>query len=275
MLSADKLIPLIIFALIMILYILREKESCAREKSVPSFEVGVSSTFGEREIQQDYFGLKVAQGALLMVLADGIGANGEFAAKIAVDTFRELFNDVNSADKPQYFFQRATYAAQRKIMNTLEERQGETSLAAVMINGGQMFYTLAGNCRVTVFRGGDLIPVSEGQTVDVLARHCYREGRISKQETLALMENHRRYNVLGQDSFREIELFDKPILLKPQDLVVLMSAGVFETLRWVELEEVLAKKIPVQNLADEIISLVNKSPKLDKDNASLLVFRQK
>ena len=210
-----------------------------------------------------------------MVLADGIGANGEFAAKIAVDTFRELFNDVNSADKPQYFFQRATYAAQRKIMNTLEERQGETSLAAVMINGGQMFYTLAGNCRVTVFRGGDLIPVSEGQTVDVLARHCYREGRISKQETLALMENHRRYNVLGQDSFREIELFDKPILLKPQDLVVLMSAGVFETLRWVELEEVLAKKIPVQNLADEIISLVNKSPKLDKDNASLLVFRQK
>ena len=275
MLGADVLIPLILFVVIVILCVLREKELRAQEKSEPGFEVGAASTFGDREIQQDYFGVKIAQGALLMTLADGIGANGEFAAKIAVDTFRELFNDANSVNKPQYFFQRAANAAHQKITNTLEERQGETSIAAVILNGGQMFYTLAGNCRVTVFRGEDLIPVSEGQTVDVLARHRYHEGRISKQETLALMENHRRYNVLGQDSFREIELFDKPLTLKANDLVVVMSAGIFETLRWVELEEVLAKKIPVQNLADEIISLVNKSARIDKDNASILICRQK
>ena len=275
MLSADAIIPLIIFVGIVILHVLREQDLRARERAVPSFEVGAASTFGDREIQQDYFGVKNAQGALLMTLADGIGAEGEFAAKIAVDTFRELFNDANSVNKPQYFFQRAANAAHQKITNALEERQGETSIAAAIVNGGQLFYTLAGNCRVTVFRGGDLIPVSEGQTVDVLARHRYHEGRISKQETLALMENHRRYNVLGQDSFREIELFDKPLVLKPDDLVVVMSAGVFETLRWVELEEVLAKKFAVQLLADEIISLVNKSAKLDKDNASILICRQK
>ena len=276
MTGADLFLPAILFVCMIILHVLRENELRKHLKDeMPGYEIGAASTFGDREVQQDYFGVKNLQGVLLMTLADGIGANGEIAAKIAVDTFREIFDDPSSIHKPQYFFRRAANAAQKKITNALDERQGETSIAAVILNDGQLFYTLAGNCRVTVFRDGDLIPVSEGQTIDVLARHQYHEGRISKQETLALMERHQRYNVIGQDSFQEIELFAKPLTLKPNDLVVVMSAGVFETLRWVELEEVLTKKFPVQRLADEIISLINNSPKSDKDNASILICRQK
>ena len=88
-------------------------------------------------------------------------------------------------------------------------------------------------------------------------------------------DRHRRYNVLGQDSFQEIEIFSKPISLLDNDMVVLMSEGVFNTLRWVELEEVLSKKKSVQALADEIINLVNDSPMVDKDNASILICRRK
>ena len=163
----------------------------------------------------------------------------------------------------------------KKITNTLEERQGETSVAAVIVKGDKLFYTLIGNCRVTVFRGGDLIPVSEGQTLDVLARHRYEEGRISKQETLALLDRQRRYNVLGQDSFQEIELFSKPLTLKDDDMVVLMSEGVFNTLRWVEIEEALSQKKSAEKLANDVIKLVNNSPVIDKDNASILICLRK
>jgi len=239
------------------------------------YELGAASTLGTRTVQQDYFGVKNNNGVLLMLLADGIRDKGEIAAKLAVDTFRDLFDDSNAIYKPQYFFKRAANATQKKITNTLEERQGETSIVSVILKGDQLFYSLIGNCRVTVFRGGDLIPVSEGQTLDVLAKHRYEEGRISKQETLALLNRHRRYNVLGQDSFEEVEIFNKPLTLKDNDMIILMSEGVFNTLRWVEIEEVLSKKNPVQTLADEIIRLVNNSPMVDKDNASVLICRRK
>ncbi|MBQ9486932.1 MAG: protein phosphatase 2C domain-containing protein [Selenomonadaceae bacterium] len=274
--STDIVVPAILFLCMVVLHVMRVRHLDPLKRfSGDEYELGAASTLGTRTIQQDYFGVKKNSGVLLMLLADGIRDNGEIAAKLAVDTFRDLFDDPNSIQKPQYFFKRAANTTQRKIDNTLEERQGETSIAAVMVKGYELFYSLIGSCRVTVFRGGDLIPVSEGQTLDVLAKHRYQEGRISKQETLALLDRHRRYNVLGQDSFQEVEVFSKPLSLKNDDMIVLMSEGVLNTLRWVEIEEVLSKRESVQDLAEEIIRLVNNSPMVDKDNASVLICRRK
>ena len=274
--STDIVVPAILFLCMVVLHVMRIRHlNPLKRLSDDEYELGAASTLGTRTVQQDYFGVKKNSGVLLMLLADGIRDNGEIAAKLAVDTFRDLFDDPNSIQKPQYFFKRAANATQQKIENTLEERQGETSIVAAMVKGDELFYSLIGNCCVTVFRGGDLIPVSEGQTLDVLAKHRYQEGRISKQETLALLDRHRRYNVLGQDSFQEVEIFSKPLYLKNDDMVVLMSEGVLNTLRWVEIEEVLSKKNSVQTLAEEIIHLVNNSPMVDKDNASVLICRRK
>ena len=274
--STDIVVPAILFLCMVVLHVMRIRHlNPLKRLSDDEYELGAASTLGTRTVQQDYFGVKKNNGVLLMLLADGIRDNGEIAAKLAVDTFRDLFDDPNSIQKPQYFFKRAANATQQKIENTLEERQGETSIVAAMVKGDELFYSLIGNCCVTVFRGGDLIPVSEGQTLDVLAKHRYEEGRISKQETLALLDRHRRYNVLGQDSFQEVEIFSKPLYLKNDDMVVLMSEGVLNTLRWVEIEEVLSKKNSVQTLAEEIIHLVNNSPMVDKDNASVLICRRK
>ena len=274
--STDIIAPAILLLFMIIFHVLRVRELNPLTRFAgDEYELGAATTLGTRTIQQDYFGVKNNNGVLLMMLADGIRDNGEISAKLAVDTFRDLFNDPNSIIKPQYFFRRAANAAHKKITNTLEERQGETSLSAVMVKGYQLFYMLIGNCRVTVFRNGDLIPVSEGQTIDVLAKHRYEEGKISKQETLALLDRHRRYNVLGQDSFQDIEFLSKPITLKENDMIVLMSEGVFNTLRWVEIEDTLSTNDSVQTLANNIINLVNKSPMVDKDNASILICRRK
>lgn len=273
--AADILISAIFFTAIVILHILRTRELTQNIIAKNDYVIGAASTLGTREVQQDYFGVKKNNGAVLALLADGLGENGEFAAKLAIDTFRELFDSESAALQPQYFFKRAANAANKKIINTLEERQGESSIAAVIIDHSQLFYTLVGNSKIAIFRHGDLIPVSEGQTIDVLARHAYTEGRISKQNTLALLNEHKLYNMLGQDSFQDIEIFDKPITLAENDIVVIMSEGVFNTLRWVEIEKALAKRSSVQILANDIIDLVKRSPMVDKDNATVLICRKK
>lgn len=273
---ADIAIPAALFLCLIILFVLRRRDK--HRQGVPlrnsNCVLGAASTFGTRAVQQDYFGVKELEGALLILLADGIGQHGDIAAKLTVDTFRNLFVNKAILDKPQYFFRRAANASNKIILNTLEERQGESSVAAVIIDKSQFFYMLVGNCRVAVFRNGDLIPVSEGQTIDVLARHRYEEGRISKQQTLELLDKQRRYNVIGQDSFEELELFSKPLKLKKGDLIVVMSEGVLNTLRWKEIEEILEQPQSPQFLAETVINRVDKSPMVDKANATILICRQ-
>lgn len=271
----DFAVPAVIFLCMIVLHVLRTKELKRQGVKLinPKYQVGAATTLGTRITQQDYFGVKELSGALLVMLADGSGEHGDIAAKISVDTFRELFINKAAVDKPQYFFRRAANATNKKILNVLEERQGYSSVAAVVISDSKMFYSLVGNCRVAVFRNGDLIPVSEGQTIDVLARHRYEEGRISKLQTLALLDRHRLYNVLGQDAFQEIELFSKPLAITKKDLLVIFSEGVSNVLRWKELEDILDERESPQILADEIIQRVNQSSFVDKPNATVLICR--
>ena len=263
----DFVLPALIFFCMIILHVLRTRE--IRRQGVklinPKYGVGAATTLGTRITQQDYFGVKELSGALLVMLADGSGEHGDIAAKISVDTFRDLFINKAAVDKPQYFFRRAAHAANKKILNVLEERQGCSSVAAVVINDSTLVYSLV--------RNGDLIPVSEGQTIDVLARHRYDEGRIAKLQTLALLDRHRLYNVLGQDAFQDIELFSKPLTITPNDLVVIFSEGVSNVLRWKELEDILDRRQSPQILADEIIRRVNQSAFVDKPNATVIICR--
>lgn len=271
----DYVIPAAIFFCMIVLHVLRVRQQ--RQQGVkllnPRYQVGAATALGTRTDQQDYFGVKEMSGALLVLLADGSGEHGDLAAKISVDTFRDLFINQAAVEKPQYFFRRAAHAANKKILNLLEERQGFSSIAAVVINNSEMIYSLVGNCRVAVLRKGDLIPVSEGQTVDMLARHRYEQGRISKRQTLALLDKQRVYNVLGQDAFQDIEFFSKPIAITKEDLVVVFSEGVTNVLPWKELEEILDQQEPPQVLADKIIQRANQSPFIDKPNATVMICR--
>ena len=81
--------------------------------------------------------------------------------------------------------------------------------------------------------------------------------------------------MLGRDTFQDLEFFSKPITLKDNDLVILMSQGVFNALSWVKMEEVLNTTNSVQDLANNLINAVNNSPMVDKDNASVLICRRK
>ena len=63
---------------------------------------------------------------------------------------------------------------------------------------------------------------------DKEAEQKFKEGTISREDALALLQNKRLYNYLGQDAFQDIEIFDAPIKIRRGDIVALMSDGVYE-----------------------------------------------
>lgn len=258
--------------LILFLFVFRSLEPKRRMRR--KNPIGSAATIGAREIQQDYFGSALGDEGALMVLADGMGRGegGKIAARVAVEVFLDLYHEYQAFDKPQYYFRRAFNLANHRILTILEERRGMASAAVAMVRDDVLYYALVGSVQVAVYRKGDLIPVTEGQTIDVLARHRYEEGRLSKQTAIRLMEQQRLYNILGTEEFRDIEFFSKPLTLYDDDIVLLMTDGVSHALKWVDIEKALEQGGTPEEMAHRIIEAVDGSTVEDKDNASVLLY---
>ena len=239
-------------------------------------DVGSSMTIGGREVQEDYVGTLATPAGLLAVLADGMGKTygARIASRTAVETCLDLFRDYNAFDNPQYYFRKAFHAANRAILRELgDEGYGAASVGAAMIQDNWLFYAAVGNVKLCVYRGGDLVPVSAGHTLDVLAEEHFQTGKLSREDALAMLENPRLYNYLGQDGFKDIEIFDRPIALQKGDIIVLMSDGLYELIPWKEIEDVLAGGEDCQSMAYALIEKVNQNTAEDRDNASIILIR--
>ena len=180
------------------------------------FRVGRAMTIGTRQVQEDNYGICQGPDAFLAVLADGMGKSygGKVSSRIAVETLKDMFTCYQSAENPAYFFQRSFRMANSAILYELDDGRGGASVGAVLIRDNQLYYAVAGNVKVAVYRKGGLVPLSTGHTIDMLAEGKFMEGTITRQQALELLENKRLYNYIGQDGFEEIEFFDTPVRLK-------------------------------------------------------------
>lgn len=270
--TMEKWVILLIYLLILVLALIRftEKE---KGKVIRRFKVGKAMTIGTRQVQEDDYGICQSSEGFLAVLADGMGKNygGKVSARIAVDTMKEMFANYQAAENPAYFFQKAFRQVNREILNELDDGRGGASMSAVLIKDNFLYYAVAGNVKVAVYRNGNLIPLSTGHTIDVLVEDRFKEGAITREDALTLLENKRLYNYLGQDGFQEIEFFDTPIKLKEKDMIVLMSDGLYEGIQWKTIEELLAGKKKCQQKAYEIVEMINAGSRKEKDNASLVL----
>lgn len=240
-------------------------------------ESGMSKTIGNREIQEDSFGMLESEEGVMAVLADGMGKQfgGKIASQAAVEVFKDIFADRNAFYNPQYYFRRAFQGANREILNLLDAGQGKASVAAVLIRNNQLYYADVGNVKIAVYRNHELVPITAGHTINVLAKKQYSEGKLSRQNAVALLERHRLYNYVGQDGFHDVEFFDTPIHLRGGEYVLLMTDGLYEEARWKDIEDCLEEEGTCQEKAYALVELVNRSKAEDKDNASVVILKVK
>lgn len=269
------LIILIILLIVMLEMIKLFSGMGRHRKDKKRVNIGANMTIGGRDVQEDQYGTMVTEAGTMAILSDGAGKTygGRIASRLVVDTFLDIFQDYNAFHNPQYYFRRAFHCANKEILKAVEdETHGSASAGCALIREGYLYYAVVGNVKIGVYREGTLVPVSAGHTVAVLAEEKFREGRISRQDAIAVLEDQRLYNYLGKDDFKDIELFDEPVRLKQGDIVVLMSDGIYDLLGFKEIEKILEEKTDCQAKALDIIELVNENTDEWKDNASIILL---
>lgn len=271
----DRIIIFIMFLIVMLELTKVFYGMKTHKKGKARIDIGAGMTIGGRDVQEDQYGTMTTEAGTMAVLADGAGKTfgGRIASRLTVEAFREIFQDYNAFHNPQYYFRKAFHSANQEILKALEsESHGSASAGCVMIREGYLFYAAVGNVKICVFRDGSLVPVSTGHRVSVLAEEKFKEGKISRQDALTMLENQRLYNYLGKDDFKDIELFDAPVALKRGDVIVLMSDGIYDLLGFKEIEEILEEQRDCQSKAMGIMELVNRNTSQWKDNASIVLL---
>lgn len=267
-----KYIVVLIILILVRLLLPKEKTTNINGQDI---RMGESTFVGDRQIQADAGMFVKTKAGVLAVLADGIGKNslGKVSSQVAIDTVASFYKGYEVLSNPAYFFRRAFNQANFEVLKILEGRNGGASLAAVTVANGQLSYALAGDIKVALFRKGELIPLSEGHTLATLAVQAYTKGKMTKQKALWSIQEKRLWNHIGQDGFKEIEMIDVPIRLKPYDKVVLMTKGIYGTVHWKEIEDGLrAPSLSPKETAEKIIDKLIERPDTDKDNSSIYII---
>lgn len=239
----------------------------------PRIEIGNAQTIGTREKQDDSFASHVSPYGTLAVVADGIGGflNGNVASKITVNTFVEEFKKGDITGNITYYFQHAAKTANYEIRKKFEDVPCGTTLVSVVLIGNDMYWMSVGDSVIALFRDGRIIPVNRKQNVENWLEDQYFEGKIRREEAMDHPQSRRLMNYIGFDGFEGGEVSPRPVQLKKGDKVLLYSDGV-EALNQIELENILARKAPAYDLADDVIDAINRKNLKSKDNSTIIVI---
>jgi len=264
----------LIIAVCLLVALLIVRRSLGNIAAPRSFACAAQTT-GNREIQADTYEYLSWNGETLLLVADGVGSGekGRIAAQVATDTIVRQFEATGAGQNLTYFFRNAFVAANAAILRHIPDATAGTCLLVAIIQDGHLYYGLAGNCSLLVFRKGKLHAVSEGQTIDRLANKAYRRKQISRAEALEVMRERRSYNFLGKDGFEEIEQQDVPIPLKPDDLILLVTDGVEQSITNKEITNILHSNRNIEIAANALISAVEQKHNPEQDNASAVFAR--
>ncbi|MBD5135742.1 MAG: SpoIIE family protein phosphatase [Lachnospiraceae bacterium] len=235
--------------------------------------IGMAQYIGTREKQDDSFDSQRDGNMAFAIVADGIGGfmDGDMASRIAVDTFMENYRHGNVRDNINYFFNSSAMSANEKIRRKFQDTPCGTTVVAALVVNKKLYFMSVGDSIIAVFRNGRLIPVNTKQNVENWLEEQYIYGKISREQALGSKKNRRLMNYVGYDGFKAPEVSDKPVELRTGDKVLLYSDGV-ELLTQIEMENILSRKISVQQKAEEIMrKIMNKRAK-SKDNSTVIIL---
>jgi len=142
-----------------------------------------------------------------------------------------------------------------------------------MITNNLLNYALVGDVMLAIFRNKELIKLSNGHSISEVAQKEYYNGKLKKAEALYALKEKKLLYYVGQESFKNIEMSESPIELHKNDIVLLMTRGIYEGLRWIEFEEVLGdKEANAWEMCEEVMENV-KSNNKNNCNGSIILMK--
>jgi serine/threonine protein phosphatase PrpC len=247
--------------------------------SVPLYIHGGSDVGRQRQQNEDCFrALQRPDGSWVLVVCDGMGGHeaGEVASAVASQRIVEVLASSAPAEPPRALYD-ALVEANRAVLETARARgtpsMGTTAVAAWVL-GTRCYVGWVGDSRLYHFRQGQVIERSRDHTrVEQMVQH----GILTPEQAKLHPDAHVLLRALGgsasaHQDFRP-EVWNEPLELRPGDVVLLCSDGLYDLIEDAELYP-LMERHDSQGAVERLIQTANERGGNDNITAVLLVAGQ-
>ena len=230
---------------------------------------------GRRPYNEDRLGCWQREGALLLVVADGMGghAHGEVAAQIAVDHLGQAFDAEArpTLAAPERFLDAAVGEAPARILEQAQLRRlgdtPRTTVVACVVQDGRAWWTHVGDSRFYLIRKGRVAARTRDHTY---VQQLVDSGKIREEAAENHPDRNRVMRCLGGPQAPTIDPAQS-IALESDDVLLLCSDGLWGPLTQRQILIGLIGRDPVLALP-ELIALAEARAGAQCDNISVVAL---
>ncbi len=213
----------------------KEKKPRTLEPCTAGLEVANVHGIGKRSYQQDAFAVSPLSDVslckrcgVLLVLADGMGGmtDGGKASAAVIDTLMRGFVEEELVSDPSVMLASLLYRAGENVQTL--DNSGSTGIAAI-VRGNKLYFAACGDSRLALYRGGAFIVLNREQNYAALLDDRAARGEIPYEEAISDRQRSALTSYLGSAHLK-VDRALQPVTLCPNDIVILMSDGIFNAL---------------------------------------------
>ena len=272
----------LVLALLLVLVLIRKRKRKKKAKSDeeepiteqpaprPVLELANLQGIGSREEQQDAFGIsrmaRMEEDGLLAVLCDGMGGMAE-GGRIAAETAAELvamFPWEDDGAVPEWVRQRSGRVYQQF------RGHGGTTLVAALLRGRSLSFWCVGDSDLFLLREGTLYELNVRQEFrnDLVLRAL--EGAFPVEDAFTDPQAGALSEYIGKEDVK-CDYTYLPFPLQPEDVLLLCSDGVSDTLTLKQIREAMA--LPPQACCDKLEEEILAAGKPNQDNYTAIILQ--
>jgi PPM family protein phosphatase len=238
-----------------------------------AIEAATGTHIGDKKEQQDRLAVLPGSGALLAVVADGMGGltGGAMAAEQVISTAKQLFGTWSPATEPAETLLRAIAEEAHvaiRLSRFTSEQEPHSTLVALLVQGGRAWWAHSGDSRIYLYRGATLVY----RTIDhSYVEQLHREGAISAAERETHPQRNYLVSCLGAQTAPRVEA-GAASDLRPGDAFLLCTDGLWAYFSEAELGAVLTALAP-REAAEKLVAAARVRAKGKGDNLSLVIVK--
>ena len=272
----------LVLALLLVLVLIRKRKKRKKETPdgeepvteqpdpLPVLELANLQGIGSREEQQDAFGIsrmaRMEEDGLLAVLCDGMGGMAE-GGRIAAETAAEMvamFPWEDDGAVPEWVRQRSGRVYQQF------RGHGGTTLVAALLRGRSLSFWCVGDSDLFLLREGRLYALNVRQEFknDLVLRAL--EGAFPVEDAFTDPQAGALSEYIGKEDVK-CDYTYLPFPLRPEDVLLLCSDGVSDTLTLKQIREAMA--LPPQACCDKLEEEILAAGRPNQDNYTAIVMQ--
>lgn len=248
----------------------------ASEPGTGMCKVGTLHNIGKRGGQQDSLGTTKTAGGMFAVVADGMGglADGDRVSQSIVMTMLQDAASLPAGGNETRLYEMAAHA--NREVNRLLGAEGQyksgSTLIAVLVEDGCFHWISVGDSRIYLYRGGNLLQINPEHTYEAELMQQAVNGDMSFQEAKKHPKRSGLTSFLGMGDLKYVDGSKRGVTSCAGDRILLMSDGVFNTLKEKEICRVMRENADVEQAAAVLEEqvLIKNNPKQDNFTAVIM-----